>query len=58
MVGVEKAEDDVMNTPSTIVRPSVILLQPLVGRFLTHKSRFLPAGSQAMFGRKWGYGIM
>ena len=44
-----------MNTPSMIVSPSIILLQPLVGRFHAsdQKSDFLPTG-QAMFGHQVG----
>jgi len=49
LIGIIYAYMRAMNTPSIIAGPSVIHLQPHVGRFLAQM-----AGNQAMFGHKVG----
>ena len=56
MFGIVWVYNKLMNTPSMIISPSTILLQPHVGRF--HASEWekiqFPANCQAMFGHQVG----
>ena len=54
MCGIVWMYNNVMNTPSMIVGPSIILLQPHVGRFHASDLDFLPTLSQCL-AIKWGY---
>jgi len=56
MFGIAWVPNKLMNTPSMIVSPSTILLQPHVGRFLPLKWQKIQfsADFQAMFGHQVG----
>ena len=48
LIGIAYVFKRVMNTPSMIVGPSIILLQPHVGRFLASDPDFLPTFRQCL----------
>ena len=61
MFGIVWVYNKVMNTPSMIVGPSAILLQPHVGRFHAsdeEKISIFSANSQTSLAIKWGYSSM
>ena len=57
MFGIVQVYNKLMNTSSMIASPSIILLQPHVGRFHASDLYFLPTSRQCL-AIKWGYGIM
>ena len=57
MFGIVWVYNKLINTPSMIVSPSTILLQPLVGRFIHASDQekiLFSADGQAMFGHQVG----
>ena len=57
LIGIVRMHNKLMNTPSMIVSPSILLLQHHVGGFHASDLEFLPTFRQCL-AIKWGHALM